>query len=156
MKQLMIFLLTIVFFCVIVEGKSQEVTMFPSIWGTKHYEDDTQISKKEIRSLMEEHELTKLYWDKSRLHNSLSAWSGVAVVLLAFWDASSDNGYLSGGRGSYSPQIYAALGVTGLSIGFTISSNKLRRQAVLSYNKINTDDQLIYHIGQTRNGVGLV
>ena len=157
LKSIQIIILTFISFLVMQKSIAQEITMFSGIWGTKYYQDEDKIKKKDVRNLMDEHELTKLYWNTARLHNHLSAISsGISVAFFA-WHSSERDRFVLSGRNRYkSLSLVSAAASFAVTIGFSFSANTLRKKAILSYNKIHTDDKLIYHIGQTRNGIGIV
>ena len=135
---------------------AQEITMFPGIFSTKYYQDENRITKKEIHTLMQQHELTKMYWSKSKLHNNVSKGSFVASFLFLFWYAASNDGLINGKGFSLNSKMIGFLGASTASIGFSFSAKSLRKKAIVSYNRINTDDKTSLFIGQTYNGLGIV
>ncbi len=123
--------------------------MFSGFWNMKYYEDATPISKQQFQSLLLKDQEANALWLKSRKHMTV-AWIAIGAEL-GFLIWSSNN--LSNDESQVGPLI-GFIGSAGVAIGFGLSANKLRREAILKYNQ-NLDVGSI-HLGPTRNGMGLV
>ena len=146
---------TLMFFCISCKIEAQEISTFPGIWRTEFYQDDIRVKKKYVTSIMQQHEHTKIDWNKSILHSEISIAATVTTILLLYWQAAS-NARPSNRTSSFPIRTFAALGTAVAAIGFTISAKSLRRKAILNFNKLNTENETSYIIGQTSNGLGLV
>ncbi|MFT6338684.1 MAG: hypothetical protein ACJATI_005461 [Halioglobus sp.] len=130
--------------------------MFPGFGGMQYYEDENQITKNEVCLLMEKHELTKMHWSKSKKHNIYSIISFGSQLLTSYFALksiyNSNSSYDSGDKILFAASIGSGIA----AIGFSFSSASLKKKAILGYNKSQSEEGLIFHIGQTHNGIGLV
>lgn len=147
--KLKILAFTIFFACLSFASQAQEITVFSGFMGYKYYQDDQQISKAEVKSLMSKDARANKYWKKSANHQAIGIALLGAELGLAIWQVQR----LSQGDDQIGPLIgVLATGVA--SIGFSLSAAKLKRQAILTYNE-NTDMGSL-KFGPTQNGLGLV
>ena len=133
---------------------SQEISMFPSpLIGNMYFQDDTQISKVQVESLLSAYEPARTYWYKAKEHTTITWLSAIATFGCYVWAASIDS---SGGdiNDVRFPAI-SSIAFAGMSIGFLWSAQNLRRKAILNYNAQATN-QSYYQIRSTENGVGIV
>lgn len=128
---------------------AQEITMFPGFWGVKYYQDDSQISKQQVESLMLTDTEANQLWQKSKQHMTIG-WIafGVEVGFLVWQLNRSSN------NESQTVPLIGVLGSAGVAIGFGLSANKLKKKAILKYNNNSDIGNLI--LGPTYNGLGLV
>lgn len=140
----------------ITKAASQEITMFPSIWGLEYYQDEIKIDKRQIKELMQTHELTKMYWNKSIKHKRIAGVALGAQVLTSVIVLSST----SNSNGTVSNANKNMLGLSLLSgilaIGYSISSASLRKKGIITYNKLRSGERILANLEQTPNGVGIV
>lgn len=127
---------------------SQEVTMFPSLFGSKFYEDDKKITRDQFEFLLNQDINSGNYLKKSKTHQTIS-WltfgAGLCFYIVGVEsDLKSDISKIA---------FIGALGSYGVSIGFSLSSNKWKRESILAYNK--SKDVGSINFGQTTNGIGL-
>lgn len=131
------------------EIKAQEITIWPGAWGQQYYQDYQRITKTETESLLSTNPDSYNDWKKSKKHMTL-AWTSYAVGIgFAIWQLNS----LANERYDILPTI-GLLGSMGTSIGFILSSNRLKKDAVLNYNE--GADVSSIKFGPTYNGIGLV
>lgn len=153
----LIFLTSIILFLLSFTIQAQELTTKNGFWGPKYYLDDDRISKGQIETILLNDKEANKIWQKSithyRIANVTSAIStGLLVMNLVTAirnedDRSNPNYHHGFGVG------YLAL--IGTSAGFTISSNKLRKEAVSMYNQ-NQNGISSIKLGPTWNGIGVV
>lgn len=129
------------------ELRSQEITMFPGFWRMKYYEDDKQISRKEVETLMLQDDEANRLWQKSKKHMSFAVLGLGAQLGFLFWQLDRSNN-----RESQTAPFIGVLGSAAVSIGFYVSSNNLKKKAILKYN--NSVDVGTLNIGPTYNGLG--
>ena len=128
---------------------SQEITMFPGLAGLQYYQDNNRISKKQLTTLMRKQKETRVLWNKSKQYNNLSyAAVGLEIGFLVLAVSPVAD------RINILVPLVGAVACAGASLGFTLYSNKLRKDAILTYND-NKDTGSI-NFGPTSNGLGLV
>ncbi len=131
--------------------------MFQGFFGQQYYEDDIEISKKKVNTLMQQHEVTKVYWDKSRNHNRYALIALGAQLTTGFLAIRSINNNNFGSSRSGAKLLLAASLTSGVvAFGFSLSSASLKKKSILGYNKLQSEEGLLFHIGQTNNGIGIV
>jgi len=129
---------------------AQEITMFPGFWGTQYYQDEDKISKGEVEALMSQDPEAHHLWQKSKTHETI-AWVSLGVQIgFLVWQLNRGKN----GKSQTGPLI-GVLGVGAIGIGFSFSSQSLRKKAILKYNQ-NQDVGSILNFGPTYNGLGLV
>lgn len=128
---------------------AQEITMFPGFWKMKYFQDEQEISKRQAESILLADPEAGALLQKSKRHNSLS-WVAVGAQAGFFvWQLTR-----ASNQQSQTGPLIGVLGAGAVAIGFSISSTRLRRESILTYNS-NADLGRI-DFGPTRNGVGLV
>lgn len=128
--------------------KAQEITMFPGIFSTQYYQDDQQISKAQLESLLVSNPSANLFWNKSKQHKVYSFLSIGAELGFLVWQSNRIKNNKS--------QTLPLIGVIGsaiAAIGFTVSSNNLKKNAILTYNQGLETYSL--DLGVSQNGLGL-
>ena len=130
---------------------SQEITMFPGVFSMKYYQDDTPISKQQFETLLLKDTEANQLWKKSKQHLTIGLIAYGAEIGLLLWQFNGIN--INENEPKIGPLI-GAVGFAGVALGFGLSANKLRREAILTYNK-NLELGSI-NFGPTYNGVGLV
>ncbi len=130
-------------------GTAQEITMFQGFWGNSYYQDDNKISCSQVETLMLEDKEASQLWKKSKKHRTI-AYVAVGVEIgFLIWQLNSESNGES--------QIIPLIGVLGsgiVGIGFSLSSNNLRKKSILKYN--NNKDIGTINLGPTYNGLGMV
>ena len=129
--------------------KGQEITMFPGFWSVKYYQDDTQISKQQVESLMLQDQEANQLWQKSKQQMTVGWLAfGVEVGFLV-WQLNR-----AANNESQTGPLIGVLGSAAVAIGFGISANNSKKKAILKYNQ-NAEMGSI-NFGPTYNGMGLV
>lgn len=132
-----------------VEINAQEITMFPGFFGVKYYQDDRKISTKEAKTLIKADQEAYKLWKKADQYNMISGLSSVALIGFVGWSL-----YRAENGGSQLIPVIGYTATLGMSLGFGISANNSKRDAILKYNK-NVDTATL-NLGTTANGAGLV
>lgn len=140
----------------ITKINAQEITMFQGFWGYQYYQDDVKINDKEVGSLMKSHELTKLYWTKSKKHHKIAIIAFGSQLVTSYLALNSLSNTIGPSDNKDLIFLAASLASAGVAIGYSFSSASLKKKSILGYNNLQQEDGLIYHIGQTNNGVGIV
>ncbi len=148
MKTLPIFVL--LFFC-FNAAKAQEITAFPGFWSTEYYEDDTKITKQELKTLFAKNEEVNRYWKKSNKNETLAYIAIAGQTAGAFWfgaELGSDN------SSDLLAPLAASLGFAVIAGIFINAANKNAKKAILTYNK-QFDTKTTYSIEPLANKNGL-
>ena len=136
---------------------AQELTMFQGFFGYQYYQDDIEISKTEVNSLMQEHDLTKTYWNKSVYHKKYAFIALGTQLATAYLAIRSGNNNLNPTVTGKTKLLLAASITSALvGVGFSFSSASLKKKAILGYNKLQSKEDFLYYLGQTNNGIGIV
>ena len=131
---------------------SQELSAFSGFWGPEYYQDDKEISRKEIKSLLMEYDASEIYW-KKKMKNEAFFYGTYAVAIgsAVWWGAElgqdSDN--------TTTPAL-VTLGSLIVSAIFVEGTTRNGKKAILTYNK-QFDNKTTYRlvpIGD-QNGLGL-
>ena len=133
-----------------LSGISQELTVFPGAWTIKYYEDRIEIDRNRFESLVKTEPEAYAFLKKSNRQRNITIAAVVAELGFAIWYFNT----LTNDNSSTVPAV-GVLATAGVSWGFTISSQKNFREAVLTYNDKKTYTSSL-HIGQTHNGLGMV
>ncbi|MEZ4888656.1 MAG: hypothetical protein R3E32_28280 [Chitinophagales bacterium] len=145
-KHLLIIITTVIFTNNI---HAQEITMFPGFWSTKYYQDDSQISKQQVESLMLKDSEANQLWQKSKQHMTIGWIAFGAEVGFLFWQLNK-----ASNNESQTVPLIGVLGSAGVATGFSLSANNLKKKSILKYNS-NADTGSL-NFGPTYNGLGLV
>ena len=144
-------LLSVLFFSVIMSMTAQEITVFPGMWNIEYYQDDKEITKKELKQLFAKNQEVQAYWKKSNTFSSL-AYTAVAVeVGFGVWTLAELNNEDS------SSSLAPAIGTVGfgiLAVIFLNSANKNAKKAILTYNK-QFDNKTTFRLSPISNNDGL-
>ena len=140
-----------------IELSAQEITMFQGFFGYQYYEDDLEISKKQVNTLMQQHEVTKIYWDKASNHKRYATIALGTQLLTGYLAIRSINNRTFGESTTMTTLLLVTSLTSGfVSFGFSLSSASLKKKSILGYNKLQSEEGLLLNIGQTDNGLGLV
>jgi len=144
-----LFLTTVLFTVISTIGVSQEITIFNGFWGYQYYQDDTQISRKQAVALISSDKESEKLWKKSKSHLGIAFAALGAEIGFAIW-----SGTRASNNESQTLPLIGVIGSAGVAIGYALSSNNLKKKAILKYNKNQDVSSLIF--GPTYNGMGLV
>ncbi|MDT7828112.1 hypothetical protein RQM65_05465 [Pricia sp. S334] len=132
-------------------SNAQEITMFPSFWGQKYYQDDKEITKKELETLMKSDAQLEKFWKRSKLQNTLATVALVSEFGFAFW-----TGAEMGQDNDATIPLIGTLGSATIAAIFFVSANNSKRKAILGYNqKLNSRTSLSLEPIGNHNGLGL-
>ena len=134
---------------VVTQGNSQELSVFPGFLSQKYYEDNNEISRQEFDSLLTNEKQSSTSWKKTKRDTNLSLLAAVAEIGCVYWALSA-----AANQKNPTAPIVGLIATTGISVGFSLSASKHRREAILAYNESKDFGSL--NIGQTANGLGLV
>lgn len=130
---------------------AQEITMFPGFWRNQYYQDDKEISKKELDSLFLQHTAVNAHWQKARKLNTLG-WVAIgaeyAFLTWALIDL-KDREY----------NVVPTIGVIGSGVAaliFLLKSDKARKEAILTYNAKFDNKKSSFVIKPSDHGLGIV
>lgn len=143
-------LLMLVFtFFLVTNLSAQELTMYPGFFNIKYYQDDTQISKQQLESLIAQDVEANQLWQKSKTNMALGWVAFGAEVGFLVWQFNrAENGK------SQTGPLIGVLGTAGVAIGFGLSSSNLKKKALLKYNANAAVGSI--NFGPTYNGLGAV
>ena len=143
----------IVLFLLFSTAQAQEITVFPGLWNTEYYEDDHQITKKELKALMTKNEEVSTYWKKSNRNATIGyvAFAGEmasVVWLVSQLDSDDNNDRIAPATATIGFAIVAGI--------FLNAANKNGKKAILTYNK-QFDNKTTYRLLpiSNQNGLGL-
>lgn len=144
-----LFFLSALFFIISEHSNAQELSMYPGFWSMQYYEDSERISKKEFVDLIYSDKESSALWDKSKKHMAY-AWGsfGVQVGFLIWQNIRRQN------NESQTLPLVGGLSAALVTVGFAISSGKLKKKSILKYNK--SKDTGFINFGPTYNGMGMV
>ena len=132
-----------------VSLKSQEITMFPGFWDYKYYQDDKQISKKELVMLLEQDEIAYSHWKKSKTFSALSIASLGAEIGFFVWQLNNR----SNNKSQTGPFI-GVLGSFASVITFALISSGQKKKSILKYNE-GLDQKSAFRIVPSKQGIGI-
>jgi hypothetical protein len=125
-KSTMLFLLFLLAYSNI---KAQEITVFPGFWGEKYYQDEKEINKKELGTLMSTNPKSLALWEKSNAQKT-TAWVFLGAqfgsLLWQFNRASNIK--------SQTLPLVTNLACGTTAVIFALMSNSSKKKAILSYN----------------------
>lgn len=143
----------VVLFLLFSTAQAQEITVFPGFWNVEYYEDDHQITKKELKALMTKNEELNAYWKKSARKATIGYVALAGQMASVVWLASElgsdgDNETLAPAAATVGFGIVAGI--------FLNAANKNGKKAILTYNK-QFDDKTTYRLVpvNNQNGLGL-
>jgi len=137
MKSIYLFAITLFFFSNL---NTQEITMFSSFTGYKYYQDDKEITKDDLKTLLYKNEELKKYWKRSDTQEAISIIALAAEFGFGIWMSAeilNDDPFLTN-RDKAKKSLGPALGTigTGILAGvFMYASNNSKKKAILQYNK---------------------
>ncbi len=125
--------------------------MFSGFWGQKYYQDDQEITKKQLEILLEKSEELEGYWKKSKVQNTLASIALVSEMGFAFW-----TGAEMAQRNDSTVPVIGTLGSATIAAIFFVSANNSKRKAILGYNK-ELENRTSLHMVPIGNkdGIGL-
>ncbi len=150
-------LMTIILFST-DELKSQEITAFSSFWKVKYYQDDKEVDKKELETIMKSNPEADAYWQKSKSARNIAWIAFGAEVGFLTWAIIVKNSKSSVNNSSTVNEVVPVIGFIFSAFvygGFTVSKYSLKKKAILSYNHGLSDDSSI-EIRPASNGIGIV
>ncbi|WP_289644940.1 hypothetical protein [Maribacter aestuarii] len=158
MKSICLLVITSLFTFIV---NAQEITMFSSFTGYKYYQDDKEISKDDLQSLLYKNDEVKKFWKKSKTQEAISIVGIASEMSFAVWmtlELLNDDPFLSG-RDRAQNALGPALGVIGTGIVggiFMYASNNSKKKAILTYNK-QFDNKTSFRLvpACNENGLGL-
>lgn len=131
---------------------SQELTAFSGFWGPEYYQDDKEISRKEVKSLLLNYTESEVYWKKKMTNETWFYGTYVVALGSAVWWGAEI------GRDSDNATTPALVTLGGLVISaiFLEGTSRNGRKAVLTYNK-QFDAKTTYRLVPmgNKNGLGL-
>lgn len=142
-----------VLFLVFSMAQGQEITAFPGLWNVEYYQDDTQITKKELKELMAKNEEANAYWKKSSKNATIGYVALAGQMACVVWlasqlDSDDENDRIAPAAATF------GIGIVGLI--FINAANKNGKKAILTYNK-QFDNKTTYSLVpvNNQNGLGL-
>ena len=140
MKSLKIKLFLSLFIVVISTGTAQEITSFVNIWGTEFYQDDQEITRKEVKEIFSKNDEVYQHWKKADTKDIIAGVALVGEFVGVFWATSellNDDPSLTNRDKAKNAVGPMAGGIAGAIVGiiYMNSANKSRKRAILSYNK---------------------
>ncbi len=149
MKQIVIF--TVVLFMISTKFYAQEITIFPGFWGPRYYQNSDPISVSEVGNLMKEVPYANAQWKKSKSQLT-GAWVAVGAQFgFLFWQLNKISKNESG-----TPLLIGNIACGAIGIGLSISSNNLRKKAILAYNKFSKERRdNSYFFAPSTSGLGI-
>ncbi len=147
MKYLVVLILCITF-SLSTEIQAQEITEFRGPWNVQYFQDDVQITRKEVKSLILQYDKSAELWKKWQQQSLVAGATLIGAIGFAVWGQVNDNA----NRSTAVPLI-GAIATAGTSIGFGAAAFNSRKKAILTYNS-QFDDRSV-HLGPSNNGLGL-
>ncbi len=135
LKCCLIILLTIA-----VNVSAQEITAFPTMWGMEYYQDDKEITRKEVKSIFSKNEEVYAHWKKANTKDVVAGIALAGEFVGVFWATTellNDDPTLTNRDRAKNAIGPLAGGLAGAIVGviYLNSANKSRKRAILSYNK---------------------
>lgn len=127
---------------------AQQLSVY-SGFTTKFYEEETQISREQFKSLLAKDNTANQLWNKSNKHIVLAFVALAAELGFAYWTTSN-----SKNNDSVVVPLVGMIGSAGAVVCFALSSDKKKKESIRTYNK-NVGISSI-NLGTTYNGIGLV
>jgi len=130
---------------------SQEITMFPSFFGTNYYHNSTPVTSKQVGVLMKQIPDADVYWRKSINYN-IGAWVAVAGQFgFLFWQINKLKNYERGTN-----QLIGNLACGTVAIALSYASQSAKRKAILTYNHlIKTKSKTSLFVTPSSEGLGI-
>jgi hypothetical protein len=143
----------IVLFLVFSTAQAQEITAFPGFWNVEYYQDDRQITKKELKVLMTKNDEVNAYWKKSTKNATIGYVAFAGQMASVVWLASELSS--EGDNETLTPAV-ATVGFGIIAGIFLNAANKNGKTAILTYNK-QFDNKTTYRLVpvSNQNGLGL-
>lgn len=143
----------IVLFLVFSTAQGQEITVFPGLWNVEYYQDDTRITKKELKALMTKNEEVNAYWKKSTKNATIGYVAFAGQMASFVWLASELSS--EGDNETLSPAV-ATVGFSIIAGIFLNAAKNNGKKAILTYNK-QFDNKTTYSLVpvSNQNGLGL-
>ena len=132
--------------------------MFSGFTGYKYYQDDKEISTKELESLFDKNSEVKAHWKKAKVKSTLAGTAFIAELGFAIWtgiELGRDNGDSIRSKGALAPAL-ATIGTATIAAILFNSANKSKKNAILTYNK-QFDNKTAFRLSpiSNQNGLGL-
>jgi hypothetical protein len=129
----------------------QEISIFPGLFKQEFYVDDQKVSRKEVETLIAKNKEANIMWQKSKKYQWAAGCFSIAQAGLAIYALNKAS---NGDQESALTPLYAAVGVGIGSVIFSYNFLKLRKNAILKYNK-SFDKKSHSYISPSSNGIGL-
>ncbi|WP_350285091.1 hypothetical protein [uncultured Croceitalea sp.] len=145
-------LMTIVLLCS-SELSAQEISTFPGFFRTKYYQDDKEITRKEVKELLLNNDGSATYWKKSGTNEALFYGTYTVFLVGAGWlgyELSKDEA----DRDLTAPTV-VTLGGFLIAMIFYNGANTNARKAILTYNKQFDGKQTSFRLVPVGNADGL-
>ncbi|MEP0301766.1 MAG: hypothetical protein ABJD98_01475, partial [Maribacter dokdonensis] len=75
----------IVLFAMAINVSAQEITTFTGIWGMEYYQDDKEITKKEVKKLFSNNDEIYSDWKKADTKKSIATIALVGEIVGVTW-----------------------------------------------------------------------
>ncbi len=129
---------------------AQEISTFNGLWGAEFYQDNQEISKSELESLLKTNPEAYSMWNKHKRYTGFGIISAGVQIGFGAW-------YIMRRKDDESIAVpfigFAA--ATATTIVFIISADSHKKNAFLNYNQ-GLDEGVSLKLGPTYNGYGFV
>ena len=142
-----------------VNVSAQEITTFTGIWGMEYYQDDKEITKKEVKDLFSKNDDIYSDWKKADAKKTIATIAVVGEIVGVAWGSAelfNNDPFVSDrdkGRKAIGP-LLGGIGSGIIAIIFLNGSCKARKQAILAYNK-QFDKKTVFKLKPVANENGL-
>lgn len=149
--------LIVIAFFIFSSLSAQEITMFSGFWKAEYYEDDNQISKKQLEDKFQKYDEIYNHWKKGKTFSTLS-WASLGVSYgFLIWELAEFGNTRD--IDDYKPSIGRTIGFFGsaaVSGVFMYLSLKFKKKAILDYNKTFDGNSSSLIIRPSDRGIGLM
>tara|TARA_R110000823_G_C15578135_1_gene462671 strand:+ start:83 stop:547 length:465 start_codon:yes stop_codon:yes gene_type:complete len=135
-----------------IEIKAQEITMFSGFFDYQYYQDDTRITKKELKNLMETNQKALTHWNRSKTFSTLTLVALASEIGFFVWEVSDNKPFEN-----ESNNTITTIGVTGsfaAVLAFNFLSNLQKKKSILKYNQ-GLEKKTTFEIQPAKNGFGM-
>lgn len=136
---------------------AQDIEMTSKFFGSEYHQGEYQLSPKKVRWLMRKEKKSRKYWNIGESLNQVSDVVLVAGVVYFALKIPEGIVALRVKRNPNSAQFILTATAVGLSwLGLRLAANSSKIRAIDVYNTLNRKDKTHLHLGETKNGIGLV
>ena len=142
----------VLFLMVPIFTMAQEISVFQGFWGPKYYQDATEISKQDVKSMMLAYKPSENYWKRKTTNEAFFYGTNAVGLGGAFWlgaELSKDGNERN--LGAPSAVTFGGLLVSTI---FYFSANKNARKAILTYNTQFDTKKTTYRLAPVGNSNG--